>query len=264
MSVIGEERKKKILEILDVEGTVKVNKLADLFEVSTETIRRYLDEMDREEKLKKVYGGAIKVSFHKDEPASTERETIHATEKLSIGKTASSLIQDHEVIAIDEGSTPLQMLKHLKNKKNLTIITCSIPALNLLMDYHYNGHFTGKIICLGGEVNVTHQRITGQAAEQMLDNVFVDKAFLSADGVSLERGVTAFDQYKALLTKKLIDHSTESILLVHSSKIGINRHYKITDLSDFNMVISDNPPPKEWGRSLEAHHVEWIVAEQEE
>lgn len=264
MSVIGEERKKKILEILDVEGTVKVNKLAELFDVSTETIRRYLDELDKEEKLKKVYGGAIKVSFHQDEPSSIEREIIHASEKLSIGLAASNLIQDYEVIAIDDGSTPLQMVKHLKNKKNLTIITCSIPALHLLMEYHASGQFTGKIICLGGEVNVNHQRISGQPAEQMLENVFVDKSFLSADGVSWERGVTAFDQSKASLTKKLIEHSTLSILLVDSSKIGINKHYKIKDLPDFDMIISNDAPPKEWERSLEAHQIEWIVAEQEE
>lgn len=260
MSVIGEERKKRILEMLEIEGTVKVNSLSKILRVSTETVRRYLEELDKEERLRKVYGGAVKVSFHKEEPSSIEREIIHADEKMAIGRRAAELIFDNELIAIEDGSTTIQLVKHLKDKKNITIITNSIQAITLLIEYQHLGLFSGKIITLGGEVNVDHHRIIGQPAENMLNNIFVDKSFLSTDGISLERGMTCYDPYKGAITKKLIDHSSQSILLADQSKLGNNKHFKIADLHELSMIISNDDCPKEWRKTLEANEVSWEIA----
>lgn len=260
MSVVGEERKKRILDILETEGTVKVNSLSKILRVSTETVRRYLEELDQEEKLRKVYGGAIKVSFHKDEPSSHEREVIYATEKVKIGSKAATFVGDNEVIAIDDGSTTIQLAKHLKNKKNLTIVTHSIQALTLLIEYQHLQLFTGKIITLGGEVNIDHHRTFGQPAEHMLNTIFLDKSFLSTDGISLERGMTCYDPYKGSITKKLMEHSSQSILLVDHSKLDTNKHFKIADLKELNMIISNHECPKEWRKSLDANEVLWEIA----
>jgi len=93
MSLVGEERKKHIMELIEAHEKVTVDHLADTFDVSRETIRRYLNELEAKGKLKKVYGGAIKVSYGKIEPAYTERETKYTAEKSIIGKKAAELIQ---------------------------------------------------------------------------------------------------------------------------------------------------------------------------
>ena len=85
MSVVGEERKRTILEKVEFKGKVKVSELAREFAVSTETIRRYLEELDREKKLKKVYGGAVQLPGAGIEAPMLEREMLHIEEKKRIG-----------------------------------------------------------------------------------------------------------------------------------------------------------------------------------
>lgn len=128
MSLVGEERKKHILELIEAHEKVTVDHLADTFDVSRETIRRYLNELEAQGKLKKVYGGAIKVSYGKIEPAYTGRETQHKAEKSLIGKKAAELIKSNEFIFIDEGSTTLQIIPHLLNIPALTIVTNFHPS----------------------------------------------------------------------------------------------------------------------------------------
>lgn len=261
LSLAGEERKRKILELLEISGKVKVNELAEILEVSTETIRKYLDELQQEEKLKKVYGGAINISFFNEEPPTVEREVIHSEAKQRIGEYAASLINDNDVIAIDDGSTPLQLVKNLHKKRNLTIFTTSISALSVLIDLHQQNIFTGKIIMLGGEINTTHHRVTGSFTIEMLENLYVDKYFISADGITKEAGITSFDSSKGMVTRKLIDHSNKQIVLIDYSKVGKRTHYKMADLQDIDIIVSDKEHPEDWEYLLKENDVKWLVAD---
>ncbi|WP_042345522.1 DeoR/GlpR family DNA-binding transcription regulator [Bacillus massiliigorillae] len=262
MSVAGEERKKKILEILDEEGKAKVAELAVKLKVTTETIRRYLEELAQEEKLKKVYGGAVKVSFYHDEPSAIEREILYADEKKRIGKKAASLINDNEVIAIDDGSTTMQLAKHLCNKSNVTIITNSVTALSVLMENHYHQYFTGRIIFLGGEINSTHYRTAGAITLDMIDDFFVDKYFIATDGLSIDRGITSYDSTKGLFTRKMIEHADKSFILLDHSKIGHETHFRIADMSVIDTIICDKHSPLNWVNCLEKNKINWIIAEE--
>src|SRR5690554_6935201 len=129
MSLQGEERKQKILSILDNKGKIRVNDLVEELEVSYETIRRYLDEMDKEGQLKKVYGGAMKTQFDQIEAPMHKRNILQLAEKRVIGKLAAKIVKDNDVIAIDEGTTPLQLIRFLEGKKNITVVTNSLQAL---------------------------------------------------------------------------------------------------------------------------------------
>ncbi|MEC2549215.1 DeoR/GlpR family DNA-binding transcription regulator, partial [Bacillus cereus] len=128
MSVVGEERKRTILEKVEFKGKVKVSELAREFAVSTETIRRYLEELDREKKLKKVYGGAVQLPGAGVEAPMLEREMLHIEEKKRIGYKAATFVEDGDVIAIDDGSTQIQMFQYLHHRKNLTIVRISFPV----------------------------------------------------------------------------------------------------------------------------------------
>ncbi|WP_308637969.1 DeoR/GlpR family DNA-binding transcription regulator [Paenibacillus silvisoli] len=248
MSLASEERKKRILESLAIQGKVIVNELSQHFEVTTETIRRDLDDLEKEGKLKKVYGGAVKLEVE-IEPAYHEREMIHAGEKRKIGMLAASMIEDNDVIVIDEGSTAMQILHHLKDKRSLTILVCSIPTLILLVEYQKKGSFDGRIIFIGGEIDAKHLRVSGPISEKVMEDFYVYKSFLSVDGVSLENGVTSYDYERALFTRKLIKCSRTSIVLADSSKVGKRTVAKIADLSDINYIISDSEPPPRDGRN---------------
>jgi DeoR/GlpR family transcriptional regulator of sugar metabolism len=262
VSLIGEERKRKILELLNEKGKVKVRELAELFNVSTESVRRYLDELNSENKLKKVYGGAVKTNGAV-EPPHLERININAEAKQKIGKLAADFVEDNDVIVIDEGSTPLTMIEYLWDKKNITIMTSSIPALTILIDYKKKQLFTGRVIFIGGEVNAEHLRVSGFIAEKIMEDFYVNKAFISVDGITIDHGITSFDPDKALLVRKFIQHAEQTIVLADHSKIGNRSYVKIGNLEDVDMVICDQQAPSEWEMGIRAKGIEWISSPNE-
>ncbi|TCP31538.1 DeoR family transcriptional regulator [Scopulibacillus darangshiensis] len=264
MSLLGEERKQYILKVLDEKGKVKVNELAKDLKVSTETIRKYLDQMDRENRLKKVYGGAIKSSFDLIEPPQDIRENFYSLEKKKIGKAAAEFIQDNEVIIIDEGSTTLHIIRYLANQKNLTVITNSVAALNLLIDFEKKGLYNGTVLFIGGNVDAKNLRVSGSIANQIMSNFNADKAFLSLEGVCKDYGLTSYNSDKALLSQKMMDCAKETTVLMDHSKLGVRSYYKIADLNKVDRIISDEMPPYDWQAALEKSNVEWVVANEKE
>jgi DeoR/GlpR family transcriptional regulator of sugar metabolism len=261
MSLIGEERKDYILNQLNLEGKVKTNDLVENLNVSSETIRRYLEELEEENKLKRVYGGAVKINLSRDEPSHLKREVLHADEKRKIGRAAATLVEDNDVIFIDDGTTTLHMIDYLLNKKNITVLTISIPALYLLIDYKNKELYSGDIYLLGGKVNSMHSRVTGTLAEKMVENFYADKAFLSVDGLMVEKGITGFDEEKGQLTRQFIKNAKQNIVLSDQSKIGLVQFYKIADLKEIDIIVSDAAAPKEWEDYLVKKDVTWIAAQ---
>ncbi|WP_409344052.1 DeoR/GlpR family DNA-binding transcription regulator [Paenibacillus sp. MBLB4367] len=260
MSLIGEERKAIILNLLNLEGKVKTNDLVERLQVSSETVRRYLEEMEAENKLRKVYGGAIKIKHDREEPSHFKREVMWAEEKRRIGIAAVQMVQDGDVIVIDDGTTPLQMIHFLADVKQLTIITPSVPALSMLVQLQNQGLFNGDVYFIGGKVNAKHYRVTGSIAEKMMSQFHVDKAFISIDGIN-HKSVTSFDADKSQLTKLFVENADETILLTDHSKIGASTFYKICDLKDIDTVICNVAAPEEWKPELEKKDINWIVAE---
>lgn len=262
MSLAAEERKRRILDLLEISGKVKVKDLAAILKVSTETIRKYLDDLQEEGKLKKVYGGAIGPSFYNQEPTTIEREIINKEAKEKIGKLAASIINDNDVIALDDGSTPFQLARKLRNKKDLSIITTSINSLSVLIELLSHNIFTGRIIMLGGEIDPRHHRVVGELTLEMLENIYVDKYFISADGLSESGEVTSYDLSKGMVAKKLMEHANKNILLIDYSKLNKRTHYKFAHLKDINMIISDKKYPVDWEHVLDQYDVKWLYEEE--
>lgn len=260
MSLIGEERKDYILNQLNLEGKVKTNELVESLGVSSESIRRYLEELEEENKLKRVYGGAVKINLSREEPSQLKREVLYAEEKRRIGRAAATLVEDNEVIFIDDGTTTLHMIDYLLNKKNITVLTNSVPALYLLIDYKNKELFSGDIFFIGGKVSSVQSRVTGSLAEKMLENFYADKAFISIDGIMMNKGITSFDEERGQLAKKLMEQAKHSIVVTDHSKFGLVQFYKIADLKDVDIIVSNVPAPKEWEQYVLDKNVTWVEA----
>lgn len=261
MSLAGEERKAYILEQLNAEGQVKTLELVKHLGVSSETIRRYLEELELDNRLKRVYGGAIKISLDNEEPTYMKREVLYMEEKRRIGKAAAELVEDYDVIFIDDGTTPMQMIHYLMNKKNLTVLTISIATLHLLMEYKNKELFSGDIYFIGGKVNAAQSRVSGLVAERMLAHFNADKAFVSVDGIVLNGCINSFDAERGQLVSRMIEQSKQTIVMTDSSKIGQTHLYRTAEWRQINMVICEVPMPRGWQQTLEEHEVGWIVAE---
>ncbi|MBI6874196.1 DeoR/GlpR family DNA-binding transcription regulator [Clostridium aciditolerans] len=260
MTVFLDERKNLILYELDNYGKVSVTQLAKKFGVTTETIRRDLDALEAEYKLKRTHGGAIKISFDKREPSHIQKKDVYREEKQRIGNKAASLINDNDVIAIDAGTTTCEILYHIKNKKNITILLNTVAGLNIMIDLKNKGIFDGKIIFLGGEINADQLSCYGPISENLLNNFYVDKAFIGVGGVSLQNGLTGYDVNEANLSKKIMENAKEVIIVADHSKIGVRNFYKISDIEDVDVIVSDVEAPNEWNNSLNEYEIKWIKA----
>lgn len=261
MGLNGEDKKNKIVRLIYKKGRVTTQELSSIFKVSTETIRRYLETLEKEAKIKRVHGGAVKITSYSSEDTINERYLKNEKEKVKIAKMAASLINDGDRIIIDEGTTTFQIINYLVGKKDLTILTSSFPLAMEIMNLLSIEQFSGQLVFLGGIVQVDNKRTIGSNALEMLDKYFVDKAFISCEGVSMQYGITAYDSLKAELTKGYLLHAKENIVLADYSKVGIRNYYKIDEIFKVNRIISNKEIPTDWEYKLNRWNVTWTKAE---
>ncbi|NEW05059.1 DeoR/GlpR transcriptional regulator [Paenibacillus sp. SYP-B3998] len=256
MSLTYEDRRKTILDHLELEGKVQVHLLSEQLNVSTETVRRDLDRLEKEGRLRKVYGGAVKMRAELVEPPFLKRAQMMKEEKAAIGKLAASLVKDGETIMLDNGTTTIEILRHLKDRSNLTIITHSVPILVLAMEM-----FKGKIIFAGGEVNVEYQAATGSITDQLLDQFKVNKAFISVGGISLVDGITDYHLNEAIISRKMMQRAEEAILVSDHTKFGMTTFARVSKIEEISMMITDSGCSKEWIDTVEALGIEVLISD---
>lgn len=256
MSLTYEERRQTILAQLSIEGKVQVHALAGLFNVSTETIRRDLDRLEKEGRLRKVYGGAVQVRSEWIEPTFIKRSQMFQSEKQAIGKMAASLVKDGETVMLDNGTTTLEIMRHLKDRADVTVITNFVPILTCALE-----DFQGKIIFAGGEVNMGIQAATGPIAYQLLDQFKVNKAFISAGGISLSDGITEYSVDEALLSRKMMSRTEEAIVVADHSKFGVTTFAHIAPIEQISMIVTDSGCSQEWIDALNRLDVEVLTGE---
>lgn len=259
MSLAFEFRKRSILEKLVKEKQIYVPELAKTLNVSSETIRRDLERLEKEGKLKKVYGGAILASSRSSwEPPFDQKITINSREKQAIGKLAASIIEDGDIIMIGNGTTTLGILDYLENKKNITLITHSTPVMLSAIE-----KFKGHLIFIGGEVDMNQKSTHGPLAALALRQLKANKAFISAGGVSNTDGVTDYDLNEANMSRLLLERSDELIVLADHTKLGATTFAHICSLDDISTLISDRNCPQDLHRLLADKDVELMVAEED-
>lgn len=258
MSLAYEHRKKTILERLSEDEKLYIPDLAEELKVSTETIRRDLDRLEKEGRLKKVYGGAILANSGSVEPPFQQKSKINKDEKRVIAKSAASFIEDGDIIMIGNGTTPLEIVRFLNDKKNITLITHSVPVLLLAMDV-----FKGKIIFIGGEMDVNQQSTKGSLAEINLKQLRANKAFISAGGISKEDGITDYDLDEANISRFLLDRSDEFFVLADHTKFGESTFAHICPLDQVGTIISDWNCPDQWKQVFKELNIRLYIEKEE-
>jgi len=228
-------RSEYILNILQKKNQVNVLEIAGHFNVAPMTIRRDLAFLERKGLLVKRYGGAVKTGGGERLFSFAERLGFHKVEKKAIGKRAARLASDGETIFIDCGSTPFQIAPHLIGRKNLRIITNSLPVVSEII------HDTNlRVVLIGGEIANDRRASQGPLAEKMISGFRADKAFIGADGVSTEGGLSAFNESEGVITRKMADLSREVYLVCDSSKLGKDSFYNFAPLSKLTALITDS------------------------
>jgi len=240
------ERQQAILGRARSEGRVEVNSLADVFDVTPETIRRDLTGLERRGVLRRVHGGAIPVDRLGVEPAVEERYRVNAVLKERIAKAALDQLPDGGSIIIDAGTTTVRFAEMLPADRSYTVVTHALPIASLLA-----GHGNITLHLVGGQVRPGTLAAVGGWAERDLAEIFADVLFGGTNGVSASRGLTTPDVAEASIKRALIRSARRTVVLADHSKFGRDEFAHFADLSEVDTIITDSEVDLDMAREIE-------------
>lgn len=239
--MLAVERRNLILEKLQDERKVVVSELSALFGVSEETIRRDLDKLDKEGLAVKSYGGAVLNENSTLDMPFNIRKKRNMEGKQTIANLVNTLVQEGEHIFIDPSTTAVAIVKALKSKRKLTVITSSIEVLVELSDVE-----GWDIICTGGTLRENYLALVGARATAAIDSFYADKVILSCKGVDMEHGITDANEMFSQVKQTMLRSAKQRILAADHTKFGKVAFSRICELSAIDMVVTDLCPDKEW------------------
>lgn len=228
-------RQEYIMDILDKKGIVYLAELSEELHASICSIRRDFDKLEKENKCKRIHGGAVLVrhnSFLNEETSlhMNERERMNMEEKISLCKKCAELVNDNDCIFVDGGTTFMHITEFL-NGKHVTIVTHS----NLI---HAKDNATYVVYIIGGENNARFKMNLGPMALSCLERFHFDEAFIGCAGFSVDdlNAYTA-EMETAKIKQAAIEKATKSYLVLDSSKIGIYGFYNFINLNDLTGLM---------------------------
>ena len=224
------ERKQLILEELNQHHVVSLEKLVSLLETSESTVRRDLDELEAENKLRRVHGGAELRHSLQEEETIQEKSVKNLQEKKLLAHKAVSLIKEQDVIFIDAGTTTAFLIKELSNK-DITVVTNSIHHAVQLVEKQI------PTVMVGGSVKMTTDASIGGVALNQINQLHFDRAFIGMNGVD-ENYYTTPDMEEGAIKRAIIDNAKQTYVLVDASKVGQTCFAKVAPLKRAIVITS--------------------------
>ena len=224
------ERKQLILEELQEHHVVSLEKLVSLLETSESTVRRDLDELESENKLRRIHGGAELPHSLQQEETIQEKSVKNLQEKKLLAQKAASLIKEQDVIFIDAGTTTAFLIKELSNK-DITVVTNSIHHAVQLVEKQI------PTVMVGGSVKMTTDASIGGVALNQINQLHFDRAFIGMNGVD-ENYYTTPDMEEGAIKRAIIDNAKQTYVLVDASKVGQTCFAKVAPLKRAVVITS--------------------------
>ena len=246
-----------IQDLLEKETSLSINDLCDRFQVSKNTIRRDIAELEKRGIINKVYGG---ITLKNDTPAAPEpfaaREIRNTLQKQAIAKLAATLVHDGDVIYIDSGTTTMHMIPYLAERKHLTIVTASVYVINAAAAYK-----DFNVIATGGSLYMPSKAFVGPSVLNCLHGYNLSKIFLASTGLSIESGATNASPLENEIKRCLMQKASQKFLLVDVSKIDKASLMTYCQLSELDAVIMDKQPPQKYAEYFTQHNVKLMIGD---
>jgi DeoR family fructose operon transcriptional repressor len=260
-----EERQAAIRRVLEEEPFVSVSELAVRFNTSESTIRRDLAEMADAGVIKRTHGGALSQILPTEEepvaeetPAPIRREpaAFESDELRRITVAASRLVNEGETIIIDSGPGVLQLARRIKAiRRNLTVLTNSIEV-----GLELSGAMGVSAILTGGLVRAPDLGLVGYVAEQTLQGMQVDKLFLTAPGIDLQRGLTTSHLDEITVKQAMIQSSRETILIAEHTLFGKVALVPFAPLSAIHRIVTGRELSGDMISAIARMNIETVLA----
>jgi DeoR family transcriptional regulator, fructose operon transcriptional repressor len=230
----AEDRRQLIAEELRRKGRVSVSRLAAAYDVTSETVRRDLVELEQRGVLRRIHGGALAHDRVRVEPAVYERAGHMALEKERIAEAALAFLPDDEgTVLVDAGTTTGALVERFPTDRRLTVVTNAIPLAMRLAPLPLL-----TVLVVGGRVRHRTLANVDQFAVQMVRDLRVDVAFVATNGLS-ERGCSTPDPAEAAVKRAMVDAADRVVLLTDHTKLGQEHFVRFAALDDLDVVVTD-------------------------
>lgn len=238
--------------------TVSMEELRDTFHISMNTTRLDVAQLVSKGTIKKVYGGVCSNQKSNLVPFD-ERKTKNTEGKRAVGKEAAELVNDGDIIFIDSGTTTMYVIDFLAERKNVTILTNNLNAINRALAYP-----DLNIISLPGTLERKTNSFVSADTVRTLEKYNIKKAFMASSGISENGTVTNSSPLEFEIKKAALRNSKESYLLIDSTKYGKSALLTYASIQEMDKIIVDQEVEEGLLSLCDLHNVELKVAKMEE
>ena len=250
-SVLNEERRRAILDLLNRHGRVLVTELSQHFATSQVTIRKDLEALHAHGLIHRTHGGALPAREGAlEDPTLREKEKLHRQEKLRIAESAAAKVKEGQVIILDSGTTTTAIARCLRRFHNLTIVT---NAINIAAEL---AGTAVDVILTGGTLRKNSFSLVGPIAEETLRRLSADLLFLGVDGFDVHFGLSTPNLLEAKVNRVMVEVAKRTVAVCDSSKFGRRSLSLIAPPSALHEVITDRGVPKSDLRALKQAGIE--------
>ena len=253
------DRRQSLLDILRKQSGLSVPEIASILDVSEGTVRNDLNALEVQGLLTRVHGGAILNQQEQYQNNSfLRRQQQNMASKLTIAHAAAAIVQDDSSILLDASSTAFFFAQALSRHQRLRVMTNGFEAARVLAS-----NTTNTVFLIGGIVDNDSSSVTGLLSEHIIEELHIQKAFLSCSGFSLERGMTEVHLAEAQLKRKVIESSQELFALVDSSKFGVEDLTSFARPERICRLFTDQNLPSNWSDRLTQAGIQFTLCEEE-
>ncbi len=248
-----QERQSKLLSYIIENGDTSLHELFALFsEVSSMTIRRDLDQLEKNAQIQRFRGGARPIAFQAiiKEPAYTQRVSERSQSKRIIASKAVDIAKEARSLYIDSGTTCVQLATQLPDGNTFILTPAPYVAIALSNNHNIRVNLTG------GQLNRDTFALSGNNAKSYVKTINFDIAFIGASACSLKNGFTCGDYQEAELKKLIIRKAQKVVILMDVSKLNYSMPYTFAKAKDIDVLVTDQPLPESYARLMRRFKVE--------
>jgi DeoR family transcriptional regulator, fructose operon transcriptional repressor len=250
----AEERRHEIAIVVRQNGRGDVTRLAEQFEVTPETIRRDLTDLERRNVLRRVHGGAIPIERFRTEPEIAEKATWMAKEKVRIAAAALALVPERGSVLLDAGTTTLALARIFPDR-DLTVFTNGLPVGNELA-----ARRNLQLYVIGGRVRGRTLANVDDWALRQVGDLHVDVGFIGTNGLSVARGLSTPDPAEAAVKRAMCGAARQVIVLTDHTKVGEEDAVRFAPIDEVDVLVTDTGLPPRDREELEDAGVELVLA----
>lgn len=241
------ERQEKILQLLAQRERISLNEACERFEVSVATIRRDFEALALKGRVRRVHGGVVTPRQAAPEAPILQRQLAQREEKRRIGQFTAQLVKDGETIVLTGGTTTLEVAKHLRGHRNLTVITNSLPIINTLHDVPQL-----SLIVLGGMFRYSEMSLIGYITEQSLRGLRANKVIMGIRAIDIEHGLTNDHIPETSTDRAIMQIAREVIIVADHTKCGVVAAAFVAPVTAMHTLVTDTQTPKHFVTALRA------------